>query len=154
MPVFINCNSLKFMNSFLLSAGMSTVPEVIVARHCGIRVLGFSLVTNCCIMDYSTPAETNHEEVLETGKWRASMMQDLIGHVVERMNGEEWSQHLYSCHFPLFCLLKCVLNIWNAEKQACRHTGQLDCSHHRGKRMSWTHSVLLFNGPEQGISFP
>ncbi|XP_011675331.2 purine nucleoside phosphorylase isoform X1 [Strongylocentrotus purpuratus] len=69
--------------------GMSTVPEVIAARHCGMRVLGFSLVTNCCIMDYATHGETNHEEVLETGKWRAGVMQDLIGQVVERINGEE-----------------------------------------------------------------
>ncbi|XP_072168933.1 purine nucleoside phosphorylase-like isoform X1 [Diadema setosum] len=69
--------------------GMSTVPEAIAARHCGMRVLGFSLVTNSCIMDYKSHGETNHEEVLETGKWRAGVMQDLIAHVVERMNGEE-----------------------------------------------------------------
>nr|XP_054748359.1 purine nucleoside phosphorylase-like [Lytechinus pictus] len=69
--------------------GMSTVPEVIAARHCGMRVLGFSLVTNACIMDYATKGEVCHEEVLETGKWRAGVLQDLIGQVVERINGEE-----------------------------------------------------------------
>ena len=31
--------------------GMSTVPEVIVARHCGIRVLAFSLVTNLAVLE-------------------------------------------------------------------------------------------------------
>ena len=46
--------------------GMSTAPEVIVARHMGIRVLGISCVTNmdAGILDQ----ELNHEEVLETGE--------------------------------------------------------------------------------------
>jgi purine-nucleoside phosphorylase len=46
--------------------GMSTVPEVIVARHMGIRVLGISCVTNMAagILDQ----ELNHQEVLQTGE--------------------------------------------------------------------------------------
>ncbi len=46
--------------------GMSTVPEVIVARHMGIEVLGISCVTNMAagIVDQ----EINHQEVLETGE--------------------------------------------------------------------------------------
>ena len=41
--------------------GMSTVPEVIVARHCGLRVLGFAIMTNLCVPGVST----NHEEVTD-----------------------------------------------------------------------------------------
>jgi purine-nucleoside phosphorylase len=46
--------------------GMSTVPEVITARHLGIRVLGISCVTNMAAGMSGQPL--NHEEVLETGK--------------------------------------------------------------------------------------
>jgi purine-nucleoside phosphorylase len=46
--------------------GMSTVPEVIVANHMGIRVLGISCVTNMAAG--ILPQKINHEEVLETGE--------------------------------------------------------------------------------------
>jgi purine-nucleoside phosphorylase len=47
---------------------MSTVPEVIVARHMGMRVLGFSGISNAAIADLGAEEETNHEEVLEAGR--------------------------------------------------------------------------------------
>jgi purine-nucleoside phosphorylase len=50
------------------AVGMSTVPEVIIARHAGMRVLAFSSITNMCFDTTDVDAETNHEEVLEVGR--------------------------------------------------------------------------------------
>ncbi|XP_076983434.1 purine nucleoside phosphorylase [Tamandua tetradactyla] len=60
------------------AVGMSTVPEVIVARHCGLRVFGFSLITNKVIMNYESLEKANHEEVLESGKQAARKLEQFV----------------------------------------------------------------------------
>lgn len=49
------------------ATGMSTTNEAVVARHSGMRVLGFSGITNVAIDAIDSKRETSHEEVLETG---------------------------------------------------------------------------------------
>uniref|UniRef100_A0A087X4D6 Purine nucleoside phosphorylase n=1 Tax=Poecilia formosa TaxID=48698 RepID=A0A087X4D6_POEFO len=67
------------------AVGMSTVHEVIVARHCGMRVVALSLITNLAVMDYGSEEKANHEEVLQTGKQRAEQMERLVSSVVNRI---------------------------------------------------------------------
>lgn len=66
-PSFETPADLRFLRSIGADAvGMSTVPEVIVARHGGLRVLGISGISNKANLDGSTI--TTHDEVLEAGK--------------------------------------------------------------------------------------
>jgi purine-nucleoside phosphorylase len=50
------------------AVGMSTVHEVLVARHGGMRVMAFSGITNVALDTLETTADANHEEVLEAGQ--------------------------------------------------------------------------------------
>jgi purine-nucleoside phosphorylase len=67
------------------SVGMSTAPEVTVARHGGTRVLGFSGISNVAVSDPEEARETTHEEVLETGRLLTPRLEALIRGVLRRL---------------------------------------------------------------------
>lgn len=68
-PSFETRADLRFLRSIGADAvGMSTVPEVTVARHSGTRVLGLSGISNVALPEGVPPAETTHAEVLEAGQ--------------------------------------------------------------------------------------
>lgn len=65
------------------AVGMSTVPEVLVARHCGIRVLGISCITNMAAGILDQPL--NHQEVVETGKRVQNDFQKYVSAILKDM---------------------------------------------------------------------
>jgi purine-nucleoside phosphorylase len=65
------------------AVGMSTVPEVIVARHCGMKVLAVSCITN--VAAGLAPVEINHEDVMEVGARAGRQLSELIVKIIPRL---------------------------------------------------------------------
>ena len=63
--------------------GMSTVPEVIVAIHGGMRVLGLSIITDQCLPDALEPAELGR--IIATARAAEPALSRLVTAVVERL---------------------------------------------------------------------
>ncbi len=83
-PSFETPADLRFLRLAGADAvGMSTVPEVIVARHGGMRVLGFSGISNKANLDGSTI--TTHEEVIEAGKVITPKIETIIRGVLHAL---------------------------------------------------------------------
>jgi len=81
-PSFESPADLRFLRLAGTDAvGMSTVPEVIVARHGGLRVLGLSGISNKANLDGSTV--TTHQEVIEAGKIITPKMETIIRGVLK-----------------------------------------------------------------------
>jgi len=65
--------------------GMSTVPEVLVAVHAGMKVLGFSIVTDLCLPDALEPVKLEH--ILAVAAEAEGKLRTVVKMVLERMDG-------------------------------------------------------------------
>jgi purine-nucleoside phosphorylase len=65
--------------------GMSTVPEVLVAVHAGLKVLGFSIVTDMCLPDALMPV--SHEEIVAVAEAAEVKLRTIVRRVLERLEG-------------------------------------------------------------------
>lgn len=83
-PSFESPADLRFLRLAGADAvGMSTVPEVIVARHGNMRVLGLSGISNKANLDGSTI--TTHEEVIEAGKVITPKIEKIIRGMLQNL---------------------------------------------------------------------
>lgn len=83
-PSFESPADLRFLRLAGADAvGMSTVPEVIVARHGGMRALGLSGISNKANLDGSTV--TTHEEVIEAGKVITPKIEKIVRGILRGM---------------------------------------------------------------------
>jgi purine-nucleoside phosphorylase len=67
------------------TVGMSTVPEVLVAVHAGMKVLGFSIVTDMCLPDALQPVKL--EDILTVANEAEAKLRTIVRGVLERYPG-------------------------------------------------------------------
>jgi purine-nucleoside phosphorylase len=78
-PSFETMADLRFLRTIGADAvGMSTVPEVTIARHGGTRVLGLSGISNVLPTEDQPAVATNHEEVLEAAEILVPRLETII----------------------------------------------------------------------------
>ncbi len=65
--------------------GMSTIPEVLVAIHAGLKVLGFSIVTDMCLPDALHPVRI--EDILAVANQAEAKLRSIVKGVLERWKG-------------------------------------------------------------------
>ena len=66
------------------AVGMSTVPEVIVAVHAGLKTLGFSAVTDMCLPDALEPADI--DRIIATANAAEAKLSSIVLGVLERLD--------------------------------------------------------------------
>lgn len=67
------------------TVGMSTVPEVIVARHVGLRVLGLSIISDMALPDALEPVDVS--KIIATAQEAEPVLTQLVRAVVARLSG-------------------------------------------------------------------
>lgn len=69
---------------------MHSISQVITAKHCDMKVMTLSLISNKCIADVDSLDEPNHEEVVEAANKKQPILKEFVSRLVFRIS--------QSCH--------------------------------------------------------
>jgi hypothetical protein len=84
-PCYESKAECRFLRSFGGdSVGMSTVPEVIAAKHCGMKILGLSLITNKVVIGKEQSVAASHAEVLEAVNASGMHVEAIVRHIISK----------------------------------------------------------------------
>jgi len=87
-PNFETVAELRMLKTCGVDAcGMSTIPEVLVASHCGLRTFSFSLITNECVTEGENAPE--HDEVIAAANQRQNDLRTFVSRMVIKMGGAQ-----------------------------------------------------------------
>jgi purine-nucleoside phosphorylase len=82
-PCFETRAEYRMMNKFADLVGMSTVPEVIVGVHCGLKMLGISVITDECNPDHLEP--TNIKVIIQNAATAEPKLTAIMKRVIEKI---------------------------------------------------------------------
>jgi purine-nucleoside phosphorylase len=68
------------------AVGMSTAHEAIVAAHCGIKVVGFSIITDMVSLTYDEELYSEHDEIVKVAKARARDAEKIVVLFLKKIN--------------------------------------------------------------------
>lgn len=91
-PNYESVAELKFFQSLGVDCvGMSSIPECLVAHHCGMQVLAFCLVTNQCSLDVENhlSAAPDHQEVLDAAEAKKEDLKRFVANLVEKIENHK-----------------------------------------------------------------
>lgn len=79
-PSYEGVSEVRFMRNFLKAdvAGMSTSYEALTGKHCGMQVIGLSLVSDVCIADFDVVSEVDHHTVVAAVEKRVPDLKNLL----------------------------------------------------------------------------
>ena len=79
------------------TVGMSTVPEIVAAKHCGMKILGLSLVTNKVIIGNEDTPAASHQEVMDAVRESGDNMERIVREFVTK---QRIGEYLHSSKQP------------------------------------------------------
>lgn len=82
-PTYETAAEVHYLRQMADAVGMSTVPETLVAKHAGARVLGISLITNTLVR---ATGPTTHEEVIEAGREGSERFSRLVARIIHELD--------------------------------------------------------------------